>query len=152
MHCCRCVRHLSGLDASAWLVLYPLLGTVLQYTSFGLIGEIESSLPLELDMTFRFLDAEGHEVELIDEAGYQTIKPGTITGEAVKTDLNLIVGIKDGVDVSGIDKLELVFKAKSLPAAPLKEDTYIKINNLQALIPQGITIDLSELDKLTTEE
>lgn len=132
--------------------LPSILGTVLQYTSFGLIGEIESSLPLELDMTFRFLDAEGHEVELIDEAGYQTIKPGTITGEAVKTDLNLIVGIKEGVDVSGIDKLELVFKAKSLPAAPLKEDTYIKINNLQALIPQGITIDLSELDKLTAEE
>ena len=131
--------------------LPEMLGTVLQYTSFGLIGEIESSLPLELDMTFRFLDAEGNEIELLEEAGHQTIKPGTITGEAVKSDLSFIVGIKQGVDVSGIDKLELVFKAKSLPAAPIKEDTYIKINNLQALIPQGVTVDLSELGQLTGE-
>lgn len=131
--------------------LPDMLGTILQYTSFGLIGEIESSLPLELDMTFRFLDAEGQEIELLEEAGHQTIKPGTITGEAVVSDLNLIVGIKDGVDVSGIDKLELVFKAKGLPAAPIKEDTYIKINNLQALIPQGVTIDINELGQLTGE-
>lgn len=122
------------------------LGTVLQYGSLGLTGVIESSLPLELDLTYNFLDSAGNVIELVESAGSQKIKPGTITGEAVNTDLNLILGIKEGADVSDIDAIELVFKAKSLPGAPIKDDTYVKAA-LQALIPEGITLDAGEFLK-----
>lgn len=122
------------------------LGTILQYGSLGLTGQIESSLPLELDMTYNFLDSEGNAIPLSENAGHQTIKPGTITGDAVTTDLNIIVGIDKSADVSGITSLELVFKATSLAGAPIKENTFIKAT-LQALIPEGITFDAAEFLK-----
>lgn len=119
------------------------LGTILQYGSLGLVGEIESSLPIELEMTYNFLDSNGNRIDLVENAGKQTIKPGTISGEAVKTDLNIIVGVKKGADLSDIDALELVFKAKSVAGAPIKDDSYIKAK-LQALVPEGITLDLKD--------
>ena len=119
------------------------LGTILKYGSFGLAGEIESSLPLELDMTYNFLDSEGNVIALTENAGHQTIKPGTVSGEAVKTDLNLIIGVSKDADVSDISSMELIFKAKSVAGAPIRKDTYIKAS-LQALIPEGVTVDAAQ--------
>lgn len=119
------------------------LGTILKYGSFGLTGEIESSLPIELDMTYNFLDSEGNVIALTENAGHQTIKPGTVSGEAVKTDLNLIIGVSKDADVSDISSMELIFKAKSVAGAPIRKDTYIKAS-LQALIPEGVTVDAAQ--------
>ncbi len=119
------------------------LGTILQYGSLALTGEIESSLPLGLDLTFNFLDSAGNRIDLVENAGKQTIQPGTINGEAVKTDLNILVGVKKNANLSDIDALELVFKANSVAGAPLKEDSFIKAK-LQVLVPEGVTLDLSD--------
>lgn len=122
------------------------LVTILQYGSLALTGEIYSSLPLELDMTYNFLDSAGNVIELAENAGHQTIQPGTISGKAVKTDLNIVVGIKKDADVTALSSLELVFKAKSVAGALVKEDTFVKAT-LQALIPEGVTLDLSQFLK-----
>ena len=119
------------------------VGTVLQYGSLGLAGVIENSLPLGLELSLNFLDSEGNVIDLAENAGKQTVKPGTVAGDAVKTDLNLIIAIKKGVDVSDLSAIELVFNATSVPGAPLKKDSYIKAT-LQALVPEGVTMDLSQ--------
>ena len=119
------------------------LGTILQYGSLALTGEIESSLPFGLDMTYNFLDSNGNRIDLVDNAGKQTIQPGTINGEAVKTDINILVGVKKTANLSDIDALELSFKANSVPGAPLKEDSFIKAK-LQVLVPEGVTLDLKD--------
>ena len=123
--------------------LPDVLGQIFQYGSLALTGEIESSLPLGLEMTYNFLDSNGNRIELVENAGKQIIQPGTVTGEAVKTDVDILVGIKKSADLSDIDALELVFKAVSVPGAPLKEDSFIKAK-LQVLVPEGVTVDLKE--------
>ncbi len=120
------------------------LGTILQYGSLALGGEIESSLPIELELTYNFLDSKGNRIDLVENAGKQIIKAGTVSGDPVKTDLNLVLGIRKGADISDIDAIELVFKAKSVAGAPIKEDSFIKAT-LQALIPEGVTLDLKDL-------
>ena len=119
------------------------LGTILQYGSLALTGEIENSLPIGLEMTYNFLDSAGNVVELVENAGKQVISPGTASGEAVKTDLNILVGVKKGADLTDISAVELIFKATCVPATPIREDSYLKAT-LQALIPEGVTIDLSQ--------
>lgn len=120
------------------------LATILQYASFALTGEIESSLPLGLEMSFNFLDSEGNVVELAENAGKQEIKPCTAAGDPVKTDLNILVALKKDVDVTDISAIELVFTATSVPGAPIREDSFIKAT-LQALIPEGVTLDLGQV-------
>ena len=119
------------------------LGTILQYGSLALTGEIESTLPLGLDMTYNFLDSKGNRIDLAEDAGKQAIQPGTISGEAVKTDLNILVGVKKNADLSDIDSIELVFKASSVAGAPIKNDSYIKAK-LQARVPEGVTLNLKD--------
>ena len=120
------------------------LATILQYASFALTGEVESSLPLGLEMTFNFLDSEGNVVELAENAGKQIINPCTAAGEPVKTDLNILVALNKEADVTDVSAIELVFTATSVPGAPLREDSFIKAT-LQALIPEGVTLDLGEM-------
>ena len=120
------------------------LATILQYASFALAGEVESSLPFGFELSFNFLDSERNVVELAENAGKQVIQPGTATGEPVKTDLNILVGLKKNVDVTDISAIEFVFKANSVAGAPIREDAFIRAS-LQALIPEGVTLDLGEM-------
>lgn len=120
------------------------LATILQYASFALAGEVESSLPFGFELSFNFLDSERNVVELAENAGKQVIKPGTAAGEPVKTDLNILVGLKKNVDVTDISAIELVFKANSVAGAPIREDAFIRAS-LQALIPEGVTLDLGDM-------
>jgi hypothetical protein len=119
------------------------LATVLQYSTFALRGEVESSLPIELEMTYNFLDSAGNKVDMVENAGRQTISSGTISGGSVKTDLDIKAGIKSGARSSEVDAIELVFKAKGLSGAPLRRDNFIKAT-LQAAIPEGVTVDLKD--------
>ena len=116
---------------------------ILQYNKLALTGVIESSLPVGLDMTFGFIDSDGNSVDLMENAGKQTIKPGTIKGDAVNTDLNILVGVKPGADLSAINAIELKFKAKGVPGAPLRQDNYIKAT-LQAHVPEGVSLNLKD--------
>ena len=119
------------------------LATVLQYSTFALRGEVESSLPIALEMTYNFLDSAGNKVDMVENAGRQTISSGTISGGSVKTDLDIKAGIKSGARSSEVDAIELVFKAKGLSGAPLRRDNFIKAT-LQAAIPEGVTVDLKD--------
>ena len=88
---------------------------------------------------------------MVEDAGKQLIKPGTAAGEAVKTDLNILVGIKKGAEITDISAIELVFNATSVPGAPIREDSYLKAT-LQALIPEGVTLDLADFMGKEEEE
>ena len=94
-------------------------------------------------LTSNIADFIENVLELAENAGKQVISPGTASGEAVKTDLNILVGVKKGADLTDISAVELIFKATCVPATPIREDSYLKAT-LQALIPEGVTIDLSQ--------
>jgi len=121
------------------------LGDILKMGSLALTGEITSSLPLELELTMSLLDSEGNAVELAENAGKQVIKACGIDGSPVTTDLNVLMKIKPGADVSDISALGLNFKATSgnVSGVPVTEETFVQAT-LQALIPEGVTIDLGQ--------
>ena len=48
------------------------------------------------------------------------------------------------MDVTDISAIELVFKANSVAGAPIREDAFIRAS-LQALIPEGVTLDLGDM-------
>ena len=91
------------------------------------------------------LDSKGRAVELADKSGELVIKSCAPDGSPVTTDLNLFLKIKPGADVSDITSLGLYFKAttKGVSGVPVTEDTFVQAS-LQALIPNGVTIDLSK--------
>lgn len=121
------------------------LGEILTYGSIAIIGDITSSLPVQLEMRLSLLDSKGQAVELADKSGELVIKSCAPDGSPVTTDLNLFLKIKPGADVSDITSLGLYFKAttKGVSGVPVTEDTFVQAS-LQALIPNGVTIDLSK--------
>jgi hypothetical protein len=87
------------------------LGEILTYGSIAIIGDITSSLPVQLEMSLSLLDSKGQAVELADKSGELLIKSCAPDGSPVTTDLNLFLKIKPGADVSDITSLGLYFKA-----------------------------------------
>ena len=69
------------------------------------------------------------------------------------TDLNILMGIKRGQTIPEVGSLELVFRATSakVPGVPVCEETFL-LANLKALIPEGVTVDLREVEGLFGEE
>ena len=127
---------LSGID--------PIVSTIFQAGNLVLTGEIESSLPFELDLKARLLDVEGRVIDLEEGSGEQIIKGGNLDGSAVKTELYLKMAKKKGADLPEIDAVELNFKARSVGhGAPITEETYVKAV-LQALVPEGVTVDVRD--------
>ena len=127
---------LSGID--------PIVSTIFQTGNLVLTGEIESSLPFELDLKARLLDVEGRVIDLEEGSGEQIIKGGNLDGSAVKTELYLKMAKKKGADLPEIDAVELNFKARSVGhGAPITEETYVKAV-LQALVPEGVTVDIRD--------
>ena len=127
---------LSGID--------PIVSTIFQTGNLVLTGEIESSLPFELDLKARLLDVEGRVIDLEEGSGEQIIKGGNLDGSAVKTELYLKMAKKKGADLPEIDAVELNFKARSVGhGAPITEETYVKAV-LQALVPEGVTVDVRD--------
>ena len=59
---------------------------------------------------------------------------------------------KEGSDIPEIDAVELQFAARSVGhGAPITEDTYVKAV-LQALVPDGVTVDLRDFMEDNEEE
>ena len=121
------------------------LGEILKMGSLAIIGEITSSLPIQLEMKATLLDSEGNAVELAEDAGELMIKPCTPDGAPVRSDVNLLLKIKPGADVSDITSLGLYFKAstKGVAGVPVTKDSFVQAE-LAALIPEGVTIDLGQ--------
>ena len=133
--------------------LPEMLGTILSYGSLALVGDITTDIPLELEMTANLLDVDGNVIELAENAGHQIIRPCNLDGSPVTTDLNILMGIKRGQTIPEVGSLELVFRATSakVPGVPVCEETFL-LANLKALIPEGVTVDLREVEGLFDEE
>ena len=126
--------------------LPDFVGTILTAGGLGLVGEFTSSLPLELELNVNLLDSNGDLVTLSEDSGKLLIQPCGLDGKPVTSQLSFLFKKKEGVPVDDVDAVELVFKATSKKAAgvPLTKDSFIKAE-LQAVIPEGLTIDLKGL-------
>ena len=109
-----------------------------------LTGDITSSLPLEIDMKVNLLDMDGNKISLDETASWQKIKGCTPDGEPAITELYLGLQKKDGIEVNGVSAIELEFNMATVAGVPLSDDCFLQAS-LQALVPNGVSVDLNEL-------
>ena len=122
----------------------PVISTIFRGGDLVLTGEVESSLPFELDVKANLLDADGNVIGLSEDSARQFIKGCALDGSPVKSEIRLAMIKKDGAEIPDIASVELHFVAVSSGAgAPLTEESFIKAT-LQALVPEGINVDLRE--------
>ncbi len=117
----------------------------------ALTGEILNGLPLGLDIRFNFLDSDENVIPLAEGCGVQSIAPCGLDGTAASTKLNIVVGLKEGVDASDLASLELIMNANSggITGTPVTDKAFLQAR-LTATLPEGVTIDLN--DYLNDEE
>lgn len=123
-----------------------IVGTLLNGGSkVKLAGEITNSLPLGLDLSLNLLDPAGNVVPLAEGCGVQKIAPCNLDASASKTELGVVLALKEGVKAD-ISSVELVFNANSAGAVgiPVTEDAYLQAM-LQLVFPEGITLDLKDV-------
>lgn len=120
-----------------------VISTIFQYGSLALTGEVVSGLPIGFEMTAELLDAEGRVIPLAENAGILNIKPCEAVNKASVTDVNLFFGKKKGTEIPEISAIRLTFGANAVNV-PLTEESFMKLT-LQALVPEGITVDLNDL-------
>lgn len=122
----------------------PVVSTIFRGGDLVLTGDVESSLPFELDVKANLLDADGNVIGLSEGSACQIIKGCALDGSPVKSEICLAMIKKDGAEIPDIASVELHFVAVSSGAgAPLTEESFIKAT-LQALVPEGINVDLRE--------
>ena len=120
------------------------LGQIMEYGTLGLGGSVTSSIPLNFDMSVLLLDSEDNLIEMAETSGKQVIRGCGPNGTPVTTPLDIVLEKKDGVDMSDVSSIVLLFKAntESVAGMPFKEESSLKAV-LNARIPEGITLDLS---------
>jgi hypothetical protein len=126
---------------------------IFEYGSVGLAGKFVNGLPLNLDLLVVPLDADNNVIPLSEEVGKQHISACDKDGNPITTDLSFILSGK-GADLSKMTAIEVIVKAdaKGVAGVPLREDSFVKIS-LNALIPEGVTVDAREfLDGMSEEE
>ena len=116
-----------------------------------LTGDITSSLPLEIDMKVNLLDLDGNKIALDETASWQKIKGCTPDGEPAITELYLGIQKQDGVEVNGVSAIELEFNFATVAGVPLSDNCFLQAS-LQALVPNGVSVDLNELMTKKEEE
>lgn len=122
------------------------LGQIMEYGTLGLGGSVTSSIPLNFDMSVLLLDSEDNLIEMAETSGKQVISGCGPNGTPVTTPLDIVLEKKDGVDMSDVSSIVLLFKAntESVAGMPFKEESSLKAV-INARIPEGITMDLSGL-------
>ena len=122
------------------------LGQIMEYGTLGLGGSVTSSIPLNFDMSVLLLDSEDNLIEMAETSGKQVIRGCGPNGTPVTTPLDIVLEKKDGVDMSDVSSIVLVFvaNAENMAGIPFKEESSLKAV-LNARIPEGITMDLSGL-------
>lgn len=123
------------------------LGMILDFGSLGLGGVIENSLPFNLDMTLNLLDSDGRVIPMTDEGGKLKISSCDMSGNPVKTPIRMVLGKAKDVVVSDISAIQFEFTidSKNAVGVALRPDSFIKVESLYALIPEGLTLDLKGL-------
>lgn len=110
-----------------------------------LTGKVESNLPIEISMKANLLDSEGKVIPLDERASSQKISGCTPDGQPVVTEIYLGLQKKDGVEVKDVDAIELEFNLSTIAGVPLSDNCFIQAS-LQALVPEGITVDPNEFN------
>ncbi len=123
--------------------LPPELGQLLNMNALGLGGYIESTLPLQLDLTLDLLDSKkeiiaSEPVSIPITAGYD--------GHPAVSDLDVLLKLAEGADGTDLSYIRMNFEVTSgnVSGHPVTEDSYIKAV-LKVKAPGGVTIDLSSL-------
>ena len=124
--------------------LPDVVGQLLAMGDLVLTGEITSSLPLSIGMKVNLLDSEGNKVPLDETASTQEIKGCGPDGDPVVTELYLGLQKKDGAEVQDVSAIELEFNLATIGGVPLSDNCFLQAS-LQALIPNGVNIDVNEL-------
>lgn len=124
--------------------LPDVVGQLLAMGDLVLTGEITSSLPLSIGMKVNLLDSEGNKVPLDETASTQEIKGCGPDGEPVVTELYLGLQKKDGAEVQDVSAIELEFNLATIGGVPLSDNCFLQAS-LQALIPNGVNVDVNEL-------
>ncbi|MBR5103630.1 MAG: hypothetical protein IKV05_02975 [Bacteroidales bacterium] len=109
-----------------------------------LTGEVTSSLPFEISMKVNLLDNDGAVIPLDETASVQKISGCSPDGEHAVTNLYLGLQKKEGTEVEGVSAIELEFNLAAVAGVPLSDKCFIQAS-LQALVPEGITVDAKEL-------
>jgi hypothetical protein len=120
-----------------------VIGLIFQYGSLALTGEAVSGLPLNLNMTAELLDPAGNVIPVDDKVGKLVINACEAIDKPSVTELNLLFGAKGGANALDISAIRLRFNASAV-SVPLTEDSFLKLK-LQALVPEGVTLDLNDL-------
>lgn len=131
--------------------LPELVGQLLAMGDLVLTGDITSSLPLEIGMKVNLLDMDGNKISLDESASWQKIKGCTPDGEPAITELYLGIQKQDGVEVNGVSAIELEFNFATVAGVPLSDNCFLQAS-LQALVPNGVSVDLNELMTKKEEE
>lgn len=136
---------LEGID--------PIVSTVFRSGNLSIIGELETNLPLAIDLQADLLDENGNIIELAPDAGRQRIESCSPDGSPVITGINLRMVKKEGSDLPEIAAVRFCIKADAAdaPGVPLAEDTFVQAT-LQALIPDGVNADLKDFMNDEEEE
>ena len=131
--------------------LPELVGQLLAMGDLVLTGDITSSLPLEIDMKVNLLDLDGNKIALDEKTSWQKIKGCTPDGEPAITELYLGIQKQDGVEFNGVSAIELEFNFAPVAGVPLSDNCFLQAS-LQALVPNGVSVDLNELMTKKEEE
>lgn len=120
-----------------------VIGLILEAGDLALIGNVESSLPFNINLEAVLLDKNNAEVEFAEGSGILNIL-GSHDGSPVNTDLEMMFAEKKGASVTEVGAVGLVFTLQSAAdGARLGPDSYVKAE-LQALAPKGVSADLKD--------
>ena len=132
--------------------LTELASQVFSYGSVGLGGSVTNGLPLNLNFWVYPLDSQGERIPLKEGVGHMKIASCDAKGKPVTTKIDFVLS-GAGADLSDMKAVELVFRADAKDAAgvPLNAESFIQVD-LNARIPEGVTVDLKELMQSENEE
>lgn len=109
---------------------------------FKLKGAYKTTLPIGVTATVVLLDENDREIELDQPAGFE-LTPSE-DGQLVKYgDIDLVISMKDPASVH-LRKIRFNYKIKASAGVNIKENQYIQIENLQAILPNGLYINVPE--------
>ena len=111
--------------------------------SLGLGGQIESTLPLRLELNVELLDSKGGVIKT--EPVEMVIAEGSAEKPSVSP-IDIMLHLAEGSDAADLSKIRLAFSVTSgsMTGEPVTEESYIKAG-LKVKVPGGVTIDLSSL-------
>ena len=118
---------------------------IFEYGSVGLAGKFVNGLPLNLEVQLIPLDSQNNPIPVSEGVGRQRIASCDKKGNPVTTDLRFVFSGK-GTDFSDLSAIDVVLRvdAKGAGGVPLKPDSFVKVS-LSALVPEGLTLDLSTM-------